>query len=345
MVDFFLSKTFYIPFGLLVGTYFAIWLLKNIIIDRLHKISKKTSTYVDDLVLDVLIETRQFFIIGAAIFSGFQALELDNTHGHYADKALIILIAIQSIIWGQAAIKSWIEITIKQKKNDPAVRTSMGFVGILLKILLIATVLLFALNNLGVNVSTFIAGLGVGGIAIALATQKILGDLFSSLSIVMDKPFIVGDSISFGEWQGTIEYIGLKTTRIRSINGEQIIVSNSDLLSSKIRNFKRMNTRRVAFTVGLKYGGPKEALKKVPETIRGILSKFDHVKVDRVHFRNFGNSALEYEVVYIYQTPDFVQYADDHEKILWEIGDVFESQGLEFAFPTQTVIVEKAVNS
>lgn len=344
-MDFLFSREVYIPVSLIIGTYVALWLVKNIGIVRLQKVSQKTENYIDDLVLNVLSVTRQYFIIGVSFFVGFQALELDKTHGHYADKVIIVLVAIQAIIWGKEAIRSWIEITIQRKNNDPSIRTSLGFVGILLKFVLIAIVLLFALNNLGVNVSTFIAGLGVGGIAIALATQNILGDLFSSLSIVLDKPFIVGDYVSLGEWQGTIEHVGLKTTRIRSLNGEQIIVSNSDLLSSKIRNFKRMESRRVAFTLGLKYGGPKDALKNVPETVKSILSKYENVRIDRVHFRNFGNSALEFEVVYIYESSDFNLYADDHEKILWEIGDVLEQQKIEFAFPTQTLILEKAVNS
>lgn len=339
------TKDIYVPLALMIGTYVILWLVKNIGIVRLRKVSQKTETYIDDLVLNVLGVTRQYFIIGISLFVGFQALDLDKSHGHYADKAIVILIAIQAIIWGKEAIKSWIEITIRKKNDDPSIRTSLGFVGILLKFALIAIVFLFALNNLGVNVSTFIAGLGVGGIAIALATQNILGDLFSSLSIVLDKPFIVGDFISLGEWQGTIEHVGLKTTRIRSLNGEQIIVSNSDLLSSKIRNFKRMETRRVAFTLGLRYDGPKEALKRVPETVKSILSKYEKVRIDRVNFRNYGNSALEFEVVYIFASSDFNLYADTHEKILWEIGDALEQQKIDFAFPTQTVILEKAVNS
>lgn len=340
-LDILFSREVYIPCLLVIGTYLGLWIIKNIGIVRLRKVSALTDNYVDDLILNVLSVTRQFFIIGVSLFVGFQALHLDNTHGHYADKVFIILMAFQIIIWGKEAVRSWVEITIQKKNNDPSVKTSLGFVGLILKVVLVVTVILFTLNNLGVNVTTFIAGLGVGGIAIALATQNILGDLFSSLSIVMDKPFVVGDFISIGEWQGTIEHIGLKTTRLRSVNGEQIVVSNSDLLASKIRNYKRMDERRVVFQLGVTYSTKREDLKRAPELIENIIKKYEYTRFDRAHFLGFGASSLNIDVVYFITKPDFNFYADTHQKILLEIGEVFEKNGLDFAFPTQTIILEK----
>lgn len=340
-LDVLFSKDVYVPLALALGTYIALWVLKNIGIVRLRKISVQTDTYLDDLILNVLSVTRQYFIIGVSLFVGFQTLEWDKTHGIYADRIFVILVAIQTITWGREGIKSWVDITIERKNNDPSVRTSLGFIGIILKFALIILVVLFALTNLGVNVTTFIAGLGVGGIAIALATQNILGDLFSSLSIVLDKPFVVGDFVSLGEWQGTIEKIGLKTTRIKSLSGEQIVVSNSDLLSSKIRNFKRMEERRVAFKLGLKYSTKRSDLRRVPELIENIIKTHGNVRFDRAHFLNYGDSALEVEVVYIMLTPEFNEYANTHQQILFEIGDVFDENKIELAFPTQTIILEK----
>lgn len=341
--DILLSSEVYVPVLLALGTYIGLWVLKNIGIVHLQRISKSTSTYVDDLVLNVLSETKQYFIIGVSLFVGFQALHLDKTHGHYADNAFVILIALQAIIWGKEAVKSWVEFTIQKKNNDPSVKTSLGFIGIILKFALIIVVILSALNNLGVNVTTFIAGLGVGGIAIALATQNILGDLFSSLSIVLDKPFVVGDFVSLGAEMGTIEYVGLKTTRIRSLSGEQIVVSNSDLTKSKIRNFKRMQERRVTFKLGLKYSTNREELKKVPGLIESTIKKYDSVRFDRAHFLNYGAYALEVDVVYYFLSPDFNAYADFHQKILFELGDILFERGVEFAFPTQTIVLEKEV--
>lgn len=340
-LDVLFSSEVYIPVLLALGTYIGLWVLKNIGIVHLQKISVTTENYIDDLVLNVLGVTRHFFILGVALFAGFQALHLDKTHGHYADYVFVILLAIQTIIWGNEAVRSWVEITIQRKNNDPSVRTSLGFIGVILKFALITVVILFALNNLGVNVTTFIAGLGVGGIAIALATQNILGDLFSSLSIVLDKPFVVGDFVSLGAETGTIEHVGLKTTRIRSLSGEQIIVSNSDLLRSKIRNFKRMQERRVNFKLGLTYSTKRDNLRKAPGIIESIIKKYDNTRFDRAHFLNYGAYSLGVDVVYIILSSDFNVYANTHEKILLEIGDAFDELGIQMAFPTQTIIVDK----
>jgi small-conductance mechanosensitive channel len=334
---------FYTPVLLTVGSFLILWALKKFVVARLSRISQSTDNYIDDIVTNVLCSTRQFWILGVSLYIGVHSLDLKPSTFMKIDRVFIILGAIQGIIWGKAAISSWVEITIQRKNSDPSVRTSLGFVGIVLKMLLIAAVVIFALNNLGVNVSTFIAGLGVGGIAIALATQNILGDLFSSLSIVLDKPFVVGDYISLGEWQGTIEKVGLKTTRIRSLSGEQIIVSNSDLLSSKIRNYKRMEERRVAFTLGLEYSTKREDLKKAPGIVEQIIRSYPKTKFDRAHFLNYGPSSLDVEVVYIFQSAVFNEYADVHQKILIDINEAFEANNLEFAFPTQSIIVERKI--
>jgi small-conductance mechanosensitive channel len=339
-LDYIVSHYFFIPISISVVVYFIIWALKNVVISRLRVVSAKTDNIIDDIVLNVLQQTKNFFMLSISLFAGFQSLKIDETHGYIADRIIIVIIAVQAIIWSSEAVKSWAEITIARKNDDPSLKTSMGFIQIILKFVLIVAVILFALNNLGVNITTFIAGLGVGGIAIALATQNILGDLFSSLSIVLDKPFIVGDSISLGEWQGTIENIGLKTTRIRSINGEQIVVSNSDLLSSKIRNFKRMDERRVVFTLGLTYDAKRSDLRKAKSLVEEIIKKYPKTRFDRAHFLKYAASSLDIEVVYIFLSPDFAQYADTHESILLDINDAFAENNLEFAFPTQTLIVQ-----
>lgn len=324
-----------------VGTYLAIWIVKNIGIVRLRRISAYTDTYVDDLVLNVLSQTKHYFMLGVSLYVGFQLTHFDKMYGKHADKAFIILVALQAIKWSREAVASWVDFTVKKKNDDPSVKTTMGFIGLIMKFVMIVAVLLFALNNLGVNVSTFIAGLGVGGIAIALATQNILGDLFSSLSIVLDKPFVVGDFIAFGDWNGTVEHVGLKTTRVRSLSGEQIVVSNSNLLSARIRNFKRMQERRVLFTVGITYGTKVDNLKTAPGIIEGIIKKYDKTRFDRSNFLNYGPSSLDIETVYWFLSSDFNEYAVTHEKILLDIYAAFENAGLDFAFPTQTIILQK----
>lgn len=334
---------YYVPIFIAGGVYVLLWVMKNVLVAKLRRISVNTDTYVDDVVLIALDKTRQFFMFGTAIYVGFQASPLDTkAYGPVADKLFLLLFAVQILIWGNQAITSWFEFSLERRNNDPSVKTTFGFLGLLLKVSFLAAVILFVLNNLGVNVTTFITGLGVGGIAIALATQNILGDLFSSLSIVMDKPFIVGDYINLGEWQGTVEHVGLKTTRIRSLTGEQIVVSNSDLLSSKIRNFKRMVERRVAFQLGVTYQTKRETLLMLPKLIEDIISKqAPVVRFERSHFINYGGSSLDFEAVYWVTKPEYQAYADVHQHILFDIHEAFEKHGVEFAYPTQTVFLAK----
>jgi small-conductance mechanosensitive channel len=340
-----ISPAYYIPLAIGLGTFTGLWIVKNVVIKRLKRISSHTQMYLDDIVLAILEETKNFFILTVSLYLGFQAFYLDKVYGKWVDKVFVVLVALQGIIWAKQAVNSWVAITIKRKNDDPSVKTSLGFLGLILKFLLIAGVLLFALNNLGVNVSTFITGLGVGGVAIALATQNILSDLFSSLSIVMDKPFIVGDFITIGEWMGTIEHVGLKTTRLRSLGGEQIIMSNTDLLASKIRNYKRMQERRVVFQLGVTYQTKREDLKRAPGIVEEIIKRLEGTRFDRAHFVRYGASSLDIEIVYWVLSPDYLVYADLHQKVLFEIHEAFETNNLDFAYPTQTLFIEKVNQS
>ena len=333
-------EKFGIPLLVALGVYIALEIIRRVILTRVRKMSLKTDILLDDLVVAILDQTKRFFILATSLFVGLHFLGLSKQHYAYAVKAYIIIFAIQTIIWGREGITSWAEFTILKKHNDPSVRTSLGFVSILLKFIFIVLVLLLALDNLGADVTTFIAGLGVGGIAIALATQNILGDLFSSLSIVMDKPFVIGDFISLGDWVGTIEHIGLKTTRIRSLTGEQITISNSDLVSSRVRNFKRMTERRIVFQLGVTYQTKRENLLRAPELLRSVIEQQDGVRFDRAHFFRYGASSLDFETVYWVLSPDYNEYADIHQKILYKIHQVFEENELEFAYPTQTLHIE-----
>lgn len=195
------------------------------------------------------------------------------------------------------------------------------------------------LDNLGVNITGLVAGLGIGGIAVALAVQNILGDLLASLSIVLDKPFVIGDFIVVDSLSGTIEHIGLKTTRIRSLSGEQLIFSNNDLLKTRIRNYKRMSERRIVFSFGIIYQTPTEKLKNVNKIVRDIIEKTENARFDRVHFKEYGDSSLNFEVVYFVIDPDYNIYMDVQESINLEIFRQFGEEGIEFAYPTQTLYV------
>jgi small-conductance mechanosensitive channel len=200
------------------------------------------------------------------------------------------------------------------------------------------------LDNLGFNITTLVAGLGIGGIAVALALQNILGDLFASLSIVLDKPFVIGDFIIIDNYLGTIEHIGLKTTRIRSLSGEQLVFSNTDLLQSRIRNFKRMFERRVVFSIGVTYQTSADKLAKIPKMIKDIVESKDPVRFDRSHFKDYGDFSLNFETVYWVKSPEYNVYMDIQQAINLELYSKFEAEGIEFAYPTQTLFVTKESN-
>ncbi|HSB55513.1 MAG TPA: mechanosensitive ion channel family protein, partial [Gemmatimonadales bacterium] len=205
--------------------------------------------------------------------------------------------------------------------------------------LLWVVLVLLVLDNLGVNISTLMAGLGIGGVAIALATQNILGDLFASLSIVLDKPFVVGDFIVVGDLMGTVERVGLKTTRLRSLSGEQLIFANADLLGSRVRNFKRMSERRVLFDLGVTYETQAATLSRIPAMLREIVDAERGVRFDRAHLRSFDASAVTFEVVYYILDPDYNRFMDTQQRINLAIFRRFEAENVEFAYPTQTLYV------
>lgn len=205
--------------------------------------------------------------------------------------------------------------------------------------------LLFLLDNLGFDVTAVVAGLGIGGIAVALAAQTVLGDLFSYFVILFDKPFEIGDFLIFGDVLGTVERIGVKTTRLRSLGGEQIIVSNADLTGSRVRNYKRMEQRRVVFKIGVVYETPLEQLKSIPGIIREIIEREPLVTFDRAHFAGYGDWNLNFEVVYYVSSSDYNLYMDIQQRINLAIFEAFDERGIEFAYPTQTVHLPPATGS
>ncbi|NOQ97827.1 MAG: mechanosensitive ion channel [Calditrichae bacterium] len=243
---------------------------------------------------------------------------------------------------GNSLIQYWVERYKKKKlAEDAASVTTFTALGFLLRLVLWSVIALLILDNLGIDITTLVAGLGITGIAVALAVQNILGDLFASLSIVLDKPFVIGDFIIIDNYLGSVEHIGLKTTRLRSISGEQLVMSNSDLLNSRIRNFKRMYERRVLFSLGVTYQTPLEKLQLIPSMIKEIIVKQEHARFDRAHFKEYGDFSLNFEIVYWVQKPEYITYMNTQQAINIEIFKQFEEQGIEFAYPTQTLFMTK----
>lgn len=301
-----------------------------------RKIGKeKAETFV--LIIDSIKPPFYWFI---AIYLSSLFIVVHEKVDYLLNLILIVWVSYQLIKIIQILIDSSIKKLIEKEKDqesEPAL-TNMGK---LIKAVVWMVGVLFVLSNIGVNVTSVMAGLGIGGIAIAFALQNILSDLFSSFAIFFDKPFVVGDFIVTGEHVGTVEKIGIKTTRLRALQGEEIVISNKELTSGRIQNFKKMERRRIVFSLGVTYDTPLKKLKKVPEIIKEIIDKKKTAELDRVHFSRFNEFSLDFEIVYYISSPDYSEYMDNHQEILFEIKEIFEKNEISMAFPTQTIIVNK----
>jgi small-conductance mechanosensitive channel len=335
-------QSWLIGLGIAVAVFLVLRLVERVIIVRLEKLTKRTETQWDDLVAQALRKTKAFFLAIVAVYAGATVLQLPPPARSILVRLTIIAFLVQAGIWASAALMFWVETYRKrQVEEDAASVTTMNALGFVIRLGLWAVVLLLALDNLGVDVTALVAGLGVGGIAVALAVQSILGDLFASLSIVLDKPFVIGDFIIVGDLLGTVENVGIKTTRVRSLSGEQLIFSNADLLNSRIRNYGRMYERRVVFTVGVTYDTPRHKLETIPVIVREIVDAQEKSRFDRSHFKSFGDFSLDFETVYYVQDPAYNLYMDIQQAINLELYQRFADEGIEFAYPTQTLFLAK----
>jgi small-conductance mechanosensitive channel len=327
--------------AVLVGlaVFGALVLIRRLLIARLGRIAARTSTPVDDIVVDLARRTRPAFFAVIALWSAAGIVQPSGGVARLLRVLGVIVVTLQAALWVSAAVTQTIEI--RRRAAEPATATTLGALGFLIRLVLYAVLVVLALSNLGVNVTALVAGLGIGGVALALALQNILGDLFSSLAIVLDKPFVVGDFVVVGELSGTVEHVGLKTTRVRSLSGEQIVFGNKDLLESRIRNFKRMSERRVLFRVGVVYDTPPEVLRRIPGLLRGLVEAEPGIRFERAHFKELADSALTFEVVYFVLNPDYGTYMEIHQRILFGLVERFAAEGIAFAYPTRTVYLKQ----
>lgn len=334
-------QTWLIGIGVAVVVLLILLVVKKIIIGHISKLAQRTETQIDDMLLAVLSSTKLFFLLIVALYVGFLLLVLPPNILKVWNKIFFIAVVIQIAFWVGKGLSFIISVSVKKKMVDNAASaTTISVLGFISKLLLWSIALLLMLDNLGVNITSLIAGMGIGGIAVALAAQNILGDLFASLSIVIDKPFVIGDFIVVDQLKGTIEHIGLKTTRLSSLGGEQLIFSNNDLLKSRIQNFKRMVERRVVFSFGVTYQTPQEKLPLINDMVREIIQRQQQVRFDRVHFKEYGDSALNFEAVYFVLQQDYNLYMDIQQAINLEIFQQFGREGIEFAYPTRTIFVQ-----
>lgn len=333
-------RTWILASGVFLVLYFSVRILRRFLIRRFGKTGRLANTRMGDLALQLLRKTKRYFVLVWSFYGGFHILHLPARADNFLDHLVLIATLLQMGTWGVTVIDFWVEHYLREKaKEDLASTTTMGLVGFVGKAVLYVTLILFGLNNVGINITTLVAGLGVGGVAVALAVQNILGDLFASLTIVLDKPFVIGDSIAVGEYSGTIERIGLKTTRIRSLSGEQLVFPNADLLQSRIRNQRRMTERRVVLGLGIDYATSFDSVQKIVPLVRQIIEKQNKLRFESGHFKELGKYALHFEFVYWVTEAAVPLHIESQQNINLEIFRRFSEEKIAFAYPTQTLYV------
>lgn len=337
-------KTWLIALGVAVGALLVLRLVEQVLIVRIQRLARGTHTIIDDVVVGSLRKTKLIYLFILSAYLGTVVLTLPENLRSLQWNVLVVATLLQAGIWVSVGLQIWLQ-NYQASEEDGANRTTMNALSFLVRVALWTTILLLMLDNLGVDVTALVTGLGIGGVAIALAVQNVLSDLFASLSIVLDKPFVHGDFIVIGDLAGSVEHVGIKTTRIRSISGEQLVFSNNDLLTSRIRNFGRMNERRVVFSLGVTYQTPADKLERIPDLIREAVEVREHVRFDRSHFASYGDSSLNFETVYFVESADYAQHMDILQAVNLAIFRRFEEEGIEFAYPTQTLFIEKAETS
>ena len=349
----FLNQTFWgntvqsylIAAGIFIGASLIIFIFRKVVISRLRRWAESTETKLDDLLIRGLQKSIIPVLNILVFYFAVKTLSLHPKVERAVDVISVILITYFIIKMITAALRFGLDSYIKSKstEEEEAQRRIKQMRGITAIVSFFIWVLgfIFLLDNLGFEITTVIAGLGIGGIAIALAAQAVLGDLFSYFVIFFDRPFEIGDFIVIGEFRGNIEHIGIKTTRVRSLSGEQLVFGNSDLTSSRIQNFKRMDRRRVVFKLGVTYQTPAEKIEQAVKVVEQIIIDHPDVTYDRGHFATFGAFSLDLEFVYFVLSNDYNQYMNIQQDVNFRVLREFEKLGVAFSYPTQTLFVNK----
>lgn len=319
----------------------AIRIFDRIIVNRLKRLSKQTATSVDDLLVRIIEKKLTPMLYVGVFYLSIQFLTLAPFLKKGFNALAVIVLTILTVRLILAVIIYGLDIYWERKEIDASKKIGFRMIHTAIKVLFWSIAVIVVLDNFGVEISTLIAGLGIGGVAIALATQAILKDLFSYFVIFFDRPFEIGDFIIVGEFMGVVDHIGIKTTRLSSLSGEQIVFSNTDLTDARVRNYKRMDRRRIAFQLGVTYQTASEQLKEIPVIVANIIKEINETAFDRAHFFAYGDFSLIFEIVYYVLDRDYNKYMDIQQEINFRIKEEFEKRGIEFAYPTQTLFLTK----
>jgi small-conductance mechanosensitive channel len=334
-------QSYIVAAGIFIIGLIVIKVLQKIILHRLKKWAAKTETKIDDLLIKSIEKSIIPLLFYVVFYSAITSLTLSDRTSNIIGIASLFIVTFFIVRFISSSIMFTLTHFIKKQERGEEKARQLRGMTVLINIFVWVIGIVFLMDNLGFDISAVIAGLGIGGIAIALAAQAILGDLFSYFVIFFDRPFEVGDYITVQDKAGTVEYTGIKTTRIRALTGEQLVFSNTDLTNSRIHNFKKMQERRVLFRLNVIYQTPVSQLEEIPKIVREIIEKHSDIRFDRGHFASYGDFSLNFEFVYFVIGADYVKFMDTHQSINLQIYKEFEKRGISFAYPTQTLYLNK----
>ncbi|NQU73245.1 MAG: mechanosensitive ion channel [Candidatus Omnitrophica bacterium] len=327
--------------SVILAGFVVVNICKYICLRYLKKWAEKTTTTLDDFVVGIIQSTVLPLIYFGVIYFGINILNLNPALKKGINIVGMAILTLFAARLATALITYIFKVYWTKRGKDVVLERSLKGILSVIRLIVWGMAIVFLLDNLGFKISAVIAGLGIGGVAVALAAQAVLGDLFSYFAILFDRPFEIGDFIIIGDYLGCVEHVGIKTTRIRSLGGEQLIFSNTDLTNSRVRNYKRMEKRRVVFKLGVTYQTPLEKLKVMPDVIEKIIKNVKDTIFDRAHFFSYGDFSLVFEIVYYIIGADYNKYMDTQQEINFAIKKEFENRGIEFAYPTQTLYLSK----
>ena len=328
--------------GTTVGLYLVVKVIKTILINRMQAIAKHTNSNIDNIILEVVSQTQNLLIVLAGIYAGVHFLKISDKIISIIDKVFYVVVAMQVGYWLGGFINHLVIFREKKESGDKEEQTAVHAFGLFGKIMIWTVVALVTIQNVsGMKMDALITSLGVGGIAAGLAVQNILKDIFASLSIFMDKPFLVGDYIQVGDIGGTVENIGLKSTRIRTLLGEEVVFSNSDLLESRLHNYRSMQRRMVTINIGVSPNTPYQTLQDLPALFKEVIEKQKDVTFDRANLSDLGNYTINFEIIYHIENADFNIFVQRREAIYLEIIQRLQEKNVDMPYPTQTVLLQQ----
>ena len=328
-----------------VGIYILLSLIKTLSLKKLAAITARSENMLDDLFLKVVEQTRGQFILALGLFAGSKLISFPEKWPDIINKVFFLIAALQAGLWIGGLINHLVSTREVKDSEDKKEQTAIHAFGLFGKILVWAIISLVTLQNIsGMELNALVTSLGIGGIAVGLAIQNILKDIFASLSIFLDKPFLVGDYIVVDDASGTVENIGLKSTRIRTLLGEEVVFSNSDLLESRIHNFRKLERRLVIINIGISPETPYEALQELPSLFKEIIQEQKDATVNRVNLSEIADYTFNYEIVFHVESADFALFMDTKEAILLEIIKRLQEKGINMPYPTQAVLLNTQEN-